>query len=71
MFWFLESHFRLQNSYYIDDNKRTETETERTDRTLYKTQFDLNTLCEEYNDTLKSDSHLPQKNVLFALLKAR
>ena len=61
MFWFLESHFRLQNSYYIDDKERTETETERTDRTLYKTQFDLNTLCEGYNDTLKSDSHLPKK----------
>ena len=28
------------------------TETERTDRTPYKIQFDWNTICEGYSDTL-------------------
>ena len=51
-------HFRLQNSNDIDDKDlkefagRIKTETERTDRTPYKIQFDWNTIFEGYSDTL-------------------
>ena len=51
-------HFRLQNDNDIDDkdvkefSEHIKTETERTDRTLYKIQFDSNTLCEGYSGAL-------------------
>ena len=50
-------HFHLQNND-IDDKdlkefaERVKIETERTDKTLYKIQIDLNTICEGYSDTL-------------------
>ena len=51
-------HFRLQNSNDVSDKdvkefaERLKTETERTYRTLYKIQFDSNTICEGCSDTL-------------------
>ena len=47
-------HFRLQNSNDIDEEfaECIKTETERTDITLYKIQFDSNTIYEGYSETL-------------------
>lgn len=62
-------HFHLQNINDIEDRdvkefaEHIKTETERTNRTLYKIQFNLNTVCDGYSYTfmnLLSELRIPQ-----------